>query len=240
MLSLNYLEPALNGIGAEWKNLLVSSQIQASMLTIDSALTERKQQGRAIYPPASQIFSALRYSLPAEIKVVILGQDPYHGPGEAMGLSFSVPPEQRIPPSLRNIFKEQSQDLNLPKASHGDLTRWAQQGVLLLNSVLTVEDNAAGSHGKLGWQIVSDALIDLVNQVNPGCVFMLWGNWARSKADRIDQQRHLVLCAAHPSPLSASRGFLGCRHFSQANQWLSEHGRQPIEWSNQSAEPSLF
>jgi uracil-DNA glycosylase len=203
-------------------------------------LYQRSRQGSVIYPAAADIFHALRYTPPGALKAVILGQDPYHGADQAMGLAFSVPPQQKIPPSLRNIFKEQNQDLALPIPENGDLTHLAKQGVLLLNSVMTVEADQAGSHGKLGWQVISDGLIDAINQLNPGCVFMLWGNWARGKAERIDAQRHLILCAAHPSPLSASRGFLGCRHFSVTNQWLSTHGLEAIAWSRQSQQTSLF
>lgn len=240
MASLSYLSTALDSIHPEWKNVLCSPAIQPLLEKIDSGLQQRQQQGAVIYPPQEHVFNALRDCAPSEVKVVILGQDPYHGAGEAMGLSFSVPAQIRIPPSLRNIFKEQKQDLGGDIPECGDLSHWAHQGVLLLNSVLTVEADSAGSHGKIGWQAVTDAIIDSVSQQNPGCVFLLWGNWARSKAERIDQSRHHILEAAHPSPLSASRGFMGCRHFSQTNQWLVSHGRTAIDWSIKTSQSSLF
>jgi uracil-DNA glycosylase len=174
---------------------------------IDQQLQQQASQGKTLFPPQPLIFNSLRTMAPADIKVVILGQDPYHGAGEAMGLSFSVPPGVRIPPSLRNIYKELVADLGGGMPASGDLTHWAEQGVLLLNSVLTVEMDKAGSHGKLGWQAVTDALIDAVNQQNPGCVFLLWGNWAQTKAERIDTSRHLVLTAAHPSRCRPAAAF---------------------------------
>jgi uracil-DNA glycosylase len=240
MPALNYLAPALNLIGAEWKSALLSEELLPQLHKIDQVLQQQAQEGVVIYPPAASIFNALCFCPPDAIRVVILGQDPYHGAEQAMGLSFSVPPGCRTPPSLRNIFKEQTQDLGLAKPECGDLRHWAQQGVLLLNSVLTVKADTAGSHGKIGWQTISDALIDHINLHNPGCVFMLWGNWARSNAKRIDTTRHFILEAAHPSPLSASRGFLGCRHFSQANKWLTEHHYPAIDWSLPSAQPVLI
>lgn len=240
MASLQYLSTALDGIHPEWKKVLGSATIQPLLQKIDDSLQLRQQQGAVIFPPQDQIFYALRDCAPAEVKVVILGQDPYHGAGEAMGLSFSVPAGIRTPPSLRNIFKEQKQDLGLDIPECGNLTHWAQQGVLLLNSVMTVEADRAGSHGKIGWQAVTDAIIDTVSLQNPGCVFLLWGNWARSKADRIDQGRHHILETVHPSPLSASRGFMGCRHFSKTNQWLVSHGRTAIDWAIKTPQNSLF
>ncbi|MDF0604708.1 uracil-DNA glycosylase [Neisseriaceae bacterium TC5R-5] len=230
MSTFSYLSSALMRVHPAWQSVLSSAVIQQQLLTIDAVLCQQAALGKVIYPPSPLIFNALSGIAPAEVKVVILGQDPYHGPGQAMGLSFSVPAGVRIPPSLRNMYKELAADLAVPVAVSGDLSAWAQQGVLLLNSVLTVEQEQAGSHGKLGWQKISDALIDAVNLQNPGCVFLLWGNWAHSKADYIDQQRHLVLKAAHPSPLSASRGFHGCRHFSQANSWLLAQGRTTLDW----------
>jgi len=240
MPSLNYLSTSINGIHSEWEKVLLSPEIYPELLKIDKALSDCLQQGKVIYPPCDQIFTALKFCAPSDIKVVILGQDPYHGAGEAMGLSFSVPANARIPPSLRNIFKEQAQDLGLNPPQSGDLSHWAKQGVLLLNSALTVEADCAGSHAKIGWQTISNALIDKVNQANQGCVFLLWGNWARSKADRITSSRHLVLTAAHPSPLSASRGFLGCKHFSKANQWLNNHGYKAIDWAEKPEQNQLF
>ena len=226
MSELNYLAPAYNSVQPAWRPALPASQLCA----IDQRLNAAQAAGQTIYPPRELTFNALHFVAPQDVRVVILGQDPYHGDGQAMGMSFSVADGIRVPPSLRNIYKELHSDLGLAIPSGGNLTRWAQQGVLLLNSVFTVEAEHAGSHGKFGWQAVSDALIDTVNQQNPGCVFMLWGNWAIGKAERIDAGRHLLLTAAHPSPLAASRGFFGCRHFSQANDWLRGKGRGEIDW----------
>ncbi|WP_434631769.1 uracil-DNA glycosylase [Chromobacterium sp. CV08] len=230
MPTLTYLAPALARVHPDWEAVLDQAAVASRLTEIDRQLSLQQQNGKTLFPPPPQVFNALSFAAPADVKVVILGQDPYHGDGEAMGLSFSVPDGVRVPPSLRNIYKELAADLGLGIPSSGDLTHWARQGVLLLNSVFTVERDQAGSHGKLGWQTVSDALIDAVNADNPGCVFLLWGNWAQTKAERIDQGRHLVLTAAHPSPLSASRGFHGCRHFSQVNAWLLARGRQPVRW----------
>lgn len=237
---LPFLAPALAPVHPAWETVLTAPAVFARLCQIDQQLGQQAAQGKTLFPARANIFNALRYAAPADVKVVILGQDPYHGQGEAMGLSFSVPPGVRIPPSLRNIYKELVADLGGGMPASGDLTPWAEQGVLLLNSVLTVEMDQAGSHGKLGWQEVSDALIDAVNQQNPGCVFLLWGNWAQTKAARIDGSRHLVLTAAHPSPLSASRGFHGCRHFSQVNAWLAAHGRSTIRWMPEASQNSLF
>lgn len=240
MSALTYLSPALARVHPAWKTVLRQPAIAAKLAEIDRQLCQQQQDGKTLFPPPPQVFNALSFAAPADVKVVILGQDPYHGDGEAMGLSFSVPEGVRVPPSLRNIYKELAADLGLGVPASGDLSHWAQQGVLLLNSVLTVERDKAGSHGKLGWQMVSDALIDAVNRDNAGCVFLLWGNWAHTKAERIDTSRHLVLTAAHPSPLSASRGFHGCRHFSQVNAWLIARGRQPVRWAPAATQSSLF
>lgn len=230
MSELNYLDTALLRVHPAWLATFRQADIAQQLQQIDQALTQRAQTGEIIYPPRDAIFAALSKA-PDKIRVVILGQDPYHGDGEAMGLSFSVPDGVRIPPSLRNIYKEIATDLELSLPASGNLSAWADQGVLLLNSVLTVAANQAGSHGKLGWQYICDALLDTLNRENPGCVFLLWGNWAQSKAKRIDSRRHAVFCAAHPSPLAAYRGFFGCRHFSQANAWLQAHGYAAIDWS---------
>jgi len=240
MSSFSFLAPAFEGIHPGWIPVLLSDKLQPFLKHIDTELNQQFSQGKLIYPQAPDIFKALSFVSPEDIKVVILGQDPYHGAGEAMGLSFSVRPDIRIPPSLRNIYKEQVSDMAISPPGNGDLTHWAQQGVLLLNSVLTVEADMAGSHAKLGWQTISDELIDAVNCLNSGCVFMLWGNWAKQKAERIDSQRHLILSAAHPSPLSASRGFLGCKHFSQANDWLKENRLASINWSGPLQQSQLF
>ena len=192
-------------------------------------LHEEKDRGIVIYPPGSKIFRAFDLCPLDAVKVVILGQDPYHGAGQAMGLSFSVPEEIAAPPSLKNIFKEIESDLGIRMSGSPDLEPWARQGVLLLNSVLTVRAGVAASHAGLGWQNFTDAVIKLISERCEGVVFMLWGNYARSKAGLIDSGRHLVLQAAHPSPL-ARGAFFGCRHFSQANAYLVRTGRSPINW----------
>ena len=192
-------------------------------------LHEEKDRGIVIYPPGSKIFRAFDLCPLDAVKVVILGQDPYHGAGQAMGLSFSVPEGIAAPPSLKNIFKEIESDLGIRMSGSPDLEPWARQGVLLLNSVLTVRAGVAASHAGLGWQNFTDAVIKLISERCEGVIFMLWGNYARSKAGLIDSNRHLVLQAAHPSPL-ARGAFFGCRHFSQANAYLVRTGRSPINW----------
>ena len=192
-------------------------------------LHEEKDRGIVIYPPGSKIFRAFDLCPLDAVKVVILGQDPYHGAGQAMGLSFSVPEGIAAPPSLKNIFKEIESDLGIRMSGSPDLEPWARQGVLLLNSVLTVRAGVAASHAGLGWQNFTDAVIKLISERCEGVVFMLWGNYARSKSALIDSGRHLVLQAAHPSPL-ARGAFFGCRHFSQANAYLVRSGRSPINW----------
>lgn len=192
-------------------------------------LHEEKDRGIVIYPPGSKIFRAFDLCPLDAVKVVILGQDPYHGAGQAMGLSFSVPEGIAAPPSLKNIFKEIESDLGIRMSGSPDLEPWARQGVLLLNSVLTVRAGVAASHAGLGWQNFTDAVIKLISERCEGVVFMLWGNYARSKAGLIDSGRHLILQAAHPSPL-ARGAFFGCRHFSQANAYLVRTGRSPINW----------
>jgi len=197
-----------------------------------SATVARLRQEQTIYPPQAQLFTALELTPFAAVKVVLLGQDPYHGPGQAHGLAFSVPEGVKPPPSLRNIFKEVSADVyggNPPDFST-DLSRWAEQGVLLLNTVLTVEAGRAGSHRSLGWQALTDQIVAQLSRQREHLVFMLWGNQAQAKRPMLDPARHLILEAAHPSPLSAHRGFLGCGHFSQANRYLTAHGLSPIRW----------
>lgn len=194
-------------------------------------LTDRVRQEyreRIIYPPARKIFAAFDATPFDRVKVVILGQDPYHGPGQAMGLSFSVPEGIALPPSLINIYKEVYQGAPIPQS--GDLTGWARQGVLLLNSVLTVRDGQAASHASIGWERFTDAAIEAINRGRNNIVFMLWGSHARRKGAYIDRTRHLVLESAHPSPLSAYRGFLGNRHFLRANEYLIAHNIAPITW----------
>lgn len=192
--------------------------------------TEYGNPNVRVYPPAGKIFSAFDNSPFHDTKVVIIGQDPYHGPGQANGLAFSVSRGIMIPPSLRNIFKEINSDIGTPIPADGDLTRWARQGVLLLNATLTVREHQPRSHANLGWSEFTDAAVRAINEHGENVVFMLWGSDAIRKGSMIDRNRHLVLTAPHPSPLSASRGFFGCRHFSQANAYLAEHGKSPIIW----------
>ncbi len=213
-----------------WKAALADEFEQPYMQQLSDFLRQEKQQGQEIYPPGPLIFNALNLTPLSNVKVVILGQDPYHGAGQAHGLSFSVPVGMAIPPSLLNIYKELQRDLNIPLAKHGCLQSWAEQGVLLLNTTLTVRQSEAGSHAKAGWQRFTDRIIDCVSaQPNP-VVFMLWGAHARSKGARIDASKHLLLCSVHPSPLSAYRGFLGNGHFSQCNKFLQRTGQTPIQW----------
>jgi uracil-DNA glycosylase len=205
------------------------------MAALKAFLTGEKAKGKRIFPAGSEWFRALDLTPLDKVRVVILGQDPYHGPGQAHGLCFSVRPGVRPPPSLGNIYKELNSDLGLPRPSHGFLEYWAEQGVLLLNSVLTVEMGLAASHRDRGWEKFTDAVIRAVNARAEPVVFMLWGSYAQKKAAFVDSTdkggRHLVLKAAHPSPLSAHNGFLGCRHFSKANAFLEAHGMIPIDWS---------
>ena len=186
--------------------------------------------GKRIYPTTENVFSAISLTPLHQVKVVILGQDPYHGPGQAHGLCFSVQEGARIPPSLQNIFKELSRDVAKPTPLHGDLSAWARQGVLLLNTVLTVEDGKPNSHASRGWEEFTDRIIEAVNTTCKHVVFLLWGSHAQKKAASLNVERHLILKSPHPSPLSAHRGFLGCRHFSKANAFLSEHGVLPVNW----------
>lgn len=216
---------------AEWLQLLESEFSSDYMKQLGEFLRAEKAQGKEIYPPAGEFFAALEATPPASVKVVILGQDPYHGPGQAHGLSFSVRGRQRIPPSLQNVFRELQSDLGLRTPSHGDLSAWADEGVLLLNSILSVERGVAGAHQGKGWERFTDAVIAAVNAGTLPVVFMLWGAQAQRKGSAINRDRHCVLTAPHPSPLSAHRGFLGCQHFSQANRFLEEHQRGPVDWS---------
>lgn len=185
---------------------------------------------RVVYPPARLIFNAFDSCPFDKVKVVIIGQDPYHKAGQACGLSFSVPDGVQIPPSLKNIYKELQEDIGKPIPQSGNLQRWAEQGVLLLNATLTVEAHLAGSHQNKGWEVFTDAAIKALAEQRENLVFMLWGSYAQRKAAFLSPQKHLILKAAHPSPLSASKGFFGCRHFSAANKYLIEHGKTPIEW----------
>jgi uracil-DNA glycosylase len=201
------------------------------MQALREFLLRRKRHRAVIYPPGDKIFNALNSTPFDRVRVVILGQDPYHGPGQAHGLCFSVPAGVRIPPSLSNIFQEIQSDLGIEAPAHGCLQSWAAQGVLLLNAVLTVERGQAGSHQGQGWELFTDRVVQLLNDERRHLVFMLWGSYAQKKGAVIDQRKHLVLKAPHPSPLSAHRGFLGCRHFSRANHYLEQHDLEPIDWS---------
>ncbi|TBU99863.1 uracil-DNA glycosylase [Stutzerimonas kirkiae] len=215
---------------ASWKEALHEEFHKPYMQSIRDFLLREKQAGKVIYPPGPKIFSALDSTPLDRVKVVILGQDPYHGPGQAHGLCFSVQPGVPAPPSLQNIYKELKRDLNLEIPAHGYLQHWADQGVLLLNTSLTVERAQAGSHAKIGWQTFTDRIIQVVSERRPHLVFILWGSHAQSKAPLIDPTRHLLLKSVHPSPLSAHRGFIGNGHFSRANQFLQQHGMEPIDW----------
>lgn len=201
------------------------------MQTLKTFLQEERRAGKQIFPPGPQIFNSFNTTPLDAVRVVILGQDPYHGPGQAHGLSFSVPPGVRIPPSLLNMFKEIERDLGIPIPAHGCLQAWAERGVLLLNATLTVESGQAGSHQGKGWEPFTDEVIRVLNQEREGLVFMLWGSYAQKKGRIIDARRHRVLQSPHPSPLSAHRGFMGNGHFSQANQYLLSRGAAPVDWS---------
>ena len=216
-------------IEESWKSALADEFGKPYFASLVRFLHEEKASGKKIFPPGSQIFKAFELTPVSQVKVVILGQDPYHGLGQAHGLSFSVPDGIPAPPSLKNIFKEIETDLGICMSGYPNLEKWARQGVLLLNAVLTVRSGEAASHSKIGWQEFTDAVIKYISDNCEGVVFMLWGNFARSKRDLIDHSRHHVLEAAHPSPL-ARGAFFGCRHFSQANAILSSRGLQPIDW----------
>ncbi len=201
------------------------------MRQLKQFLLEEKNAGKNLFPSGNLIFNALNTTPFNKVKVVILGQDPYHGPGQAHGLCFSVLPGVAFPPSLQNIFKEIHQDLALPIPSTGYLQAWAERGVLLLNATLTVEQAKAGSHQGKGWEIFTDAVIHALNNKREKLVFLLWGSYAQKKGQFIDGDRHCVLKAPHPSPLSAHRGFFGCKHFSKTNHYLKRQGLEPIDWS---------
>ena len=214
----------------QWLDHLQPEFDKSYMHELSSFLRQQKEAGHIIYPAGEQIFAALNATPLDKVKVVILGQDPYHGENQAHGLSFSVPVGLPIPPSLINIYKELQEDLNCKMPLHGNLTQWAEQGVLLLNSVLTVEHSKAASHKGKGWEEFTDQVIRVLDQNTQHVVFLLWGAYAQRKGRVIDRDRHLVLQTVHPSPLSAYRGFLGCQHFSQANSYLEKHKREPINW----------
>ncbi|QEY24705.1 uracil-DNA glycosylase [Neisseria animalis] len=217
-----------------WHDAIGAEKEQAYLQHIIHSVRQEREGGQIIYPPAADVFNAFKATEFHQVKVVILGQDPYHGAGQAHGLAFSVRPDIAVPPSLVNIYKELADDIEgfqIPQ--HGCLQSWAEQGVLLLNTVLTVRAGQAHSHASLGWEKFTDRVIAQLNQHREHIVFMLWGSHAQKKGAFIDRNRHLVLTAPHPSPLSAYRGFFGCRHFSQANSYLQQHGLTAIDWQIQ-------
>lgn len=217
-------------IEAGWKEVLQDEFSKPYFQQAVTFIKTEKAQGKTIYPPGSLIFNAFNTTPFDKVKVVLLGQDPYHGYGQAHGLSFSVPDGVKPPPSLINIFKELHDDTGVPIPKTGNLTKWALQGVLLLNSVLTVRANEPASHAKIGWMEFTNAVIEKVSQQKEGIVFLLWGRFAQEKQILIDETRHHVLKAAHPSPLGAHKGFFGCRHFSKTNNFLVKEGKDPIDW----------
>lgn len=218
-------------IEESWKNVLKAEFSKSYFENIVAFLKTEKAQGKIIYPPGSLIFNAFEKTPFNKLKVLLLGQDPYHGQGQAMGLSFSVPKGIRQPPSLINIFKELHDDVGTPIPTTGDLTPWAEQGVMLLNAALTVRAGEPNSHAKTGWHQFTDAVIKKVSDEKEGIVFLLWGAFAHQKQELIDQSKHHVLKAAHPSPYSADKGFFGCRHFSKTNEYLVKQKQQPIDWA---------
>jgi uracil-DNA glycosylase len=215
----------------QWQSLLANERQKPYFQSLEQCLSERRSSGALIYPPEENIYQGFELTPFEQVKVVILGQDPYHGAGQAHGLAFSVLPGVKTPPSLVNIYKELANDISGFKVpAHGHLSHWAKQGVLLLNTVLTVEAGKAHSHAKLGWETFTAAVIDKLNQEQQGLVFMLWGSHAIKKGQAIDANKHCLLSSVHPSPLSAYRGFFGCRHFSLANEFLAQQAKAPIDW----------
>ena len=239
------LKVAKERLGEEWFGWL-QDELQLEYMSDLKAFLLEERKEFDVYPPIDQIFRALKLTPPSKIKVVILGQDPYHGVGQAHGLSFSVPKGVRPPPSLQNIFKEIQSDIGLPPNAHQsgnkenltiiqkvidfDLTFWADQGVLLLNSILSVRKNSPGSHRERGWERFTDKIIQTINEKLAGIVFLLWGSFAKKKIEYIDSQKHLVLTSSHPSPFSVDRGFFGCKHFSKTNSYLTDAGKEKIKW----------
>lgn len=214
-----------------WKARVGDYLLRPEMRALSAFLRERASAGARIFPPARNIFAAFDATPFDRVKVVVLGQDPYHGPGQAHGLCFSVQPDMPVPPSLLNMYKEIERDLGLPRPDHGYLMPWARQGVLLLNAVLTVEQGKAGAHQGRGWEEFTDHVVEVLDREREGLVFMLWGSYAQKKGRIVDARRHRVLRTTHPSPLSAHRGFLGSGHFSAANDYLKRRGEAPIDWS---------
>ena len=217
-------------IEEKWYEVLKNEFEQTYFIEIKNFLIEEKRR-HIVFPPSPLIFNAFNLTPFDNVKVVILGQDPYHNDGQAHGLAFSVPDGIQKPPSLQNIFKELNQDLNIPIPTNGNLEKWAKEGVLLLNASLTVRAHEAASHAKIGWQLFTDAAIKALSDKKQNLVFILWGNYAIAKENLIDHNKHLILKTVHPSPLSASRGFFGCHHFSKTNEYLINHNIKPIDWS---------
>ncbi|MGI5960254.1 MAG: uracil-DNA glycosylase [Massiliimalia sp.] len=217
-------------LGNDWDELL-KDEFQKEYYQKLRKILAHEYKTQTVYPDMYDIFNALKYTAYQDVKVVILGQDPYHGPGQAHGLCFSVKRGVKAPPSLMNVFAEIQSDLGIQPPSHGELTSWTRQGVLLLNTVLTVREHSPNSHKDIGWQIFTDRIIELLNQREKPIVFLLWGANAKSKTALITAPQHKILSCAHPSPFSARNGFFGCRHFSKANAFLAEHGMTPIDWS---------
>jgi uracil-DNA glycosylase len=214
-----------------WKELLGSELKKPYMSDLRTFLVQEEKAGKTVYPQSQDIFAALNLTAFDQVKVVILGQDPYHGPNQAHGLCFSVKPGVKIPPSLVNIFKELKEDLGIMPPTHGCLDAWGKQGVLLLNNVLTVEDGKAGSHHLKGWEQFTDKIIELLNEKKENLVFILWGSPAQKKAQKVDSKKHFIIKSVHPSPLSSYRGFFGSKPFSQTNTYLNSKGIKPINWS---------
>lgn len=213
-----------------WKEALIDIKQSDAFKHVMHFVQTERSAGKVIYPPTEQVFNAFKYTEFADVKVVILGQDPYHGVNQAHGLAFSVNKNTAIPPSLKNIYKEIAEDIGVLPPTHGDLTHWAEQGVLLLNTVLTVQANQANSHRNQGWEVFTDAVIKSLNDAKQPIVFLLWGSAAQQKATLINTDKHTILTAPHPSPLSAYRGFFGCKHFSRTNETLISNGQKPIIW----------
>ena len=228
-ISLNYSKMVTNLY--TWNSLFENETNKEYYKKILLFLEDQRLKGLEIFPSEDKIFLAFKLTQLEGVKVVILGQDPYHNIGQANGLSFSVPVGYRIPPSLKNIIKELKEDVNIKDPTHGNLECWAKQGVLLLNSILTVQANEPASHNKIGWQLFTDSVISAISSNLNNVVFMFWGNYAIQKSKLVDKEKHLILEAAHPSPFSAHRGFLGCKHFSQANNYLLKNGKEIINWN---------
>lgn len=230
MMSEITIKPEQIKMNEDWKEFLKDEFKKPYFLDIKKKYIEAIQQKKVIYPPANLTFNAFNLTPLNSLKIILLGQDPYHQPHQAMGLSFSVPYGVKLPPSLVNIYKELHADLNLNLPKNGDLSAWAKQGVLLLNSILSVEAGKPASHSEWGWQQFSDAVIEKLSNEKTGLIFMLWGNFAKNKKNLIDTSKHFILEAAHPSPLARS-GFLGCKHFSKANEILRRLGKKEIDWN---------